>query len=152
MMSTPLNSRTRYYLRAMIAVAGILVGNDGLNAQSLGGEGDHGNVMASPAPWVGTHFAVHVTQFPSAFRPTHTSISQRQAEVSVQRDPNAGLQTTRLLKAAGYGAIVGGVGFATLNYAFTTSTPRDEYLLPSLALGALGGAIVGAVVGMLPIW
>jgi len=49
------------------------------------------------------------------------------------------------------GALVGGVGFAAANYAFTKSSPRSEYTLPSLVLGGLvggaAGALVGAVVG-----
>lgn len=50
------------------------------------------------------------------------------------------------------GALVGGVGFAGMNYAFTTSGPRDEYTVLSLflggAVGGVAGAIVGGIIGM----
>jgi hypothetical protein len=50
------------------------------------------------------------------------------------------------------GALVGGVGFAGMNYAFTTSGPRDEYTVLSLflggAVGGAAGAIVGGIIGM----
>jgi len=50
------------------------------------------------------------------------------------------------------GALVGGVGFATMNYAFTTSGPRDEYAMLSFmlggAVGGVAGAIVGGIIGM----
>lgn len=45
------------------------------------------------------------------------------------------------------GALVGGVGFAAANYAFTDSTPRDEYTLLSFLLGAAVGGATGAVAG-----
>lgn len=45
------------------------------------------------------------------------------------------------------GGLVGGVGFAATNYAFTTSTPRDEYTLPSFVMGAAVGGATGAIVG-----
>lgn len=50
------------------------------------------------------------------------------------------------------GALVGGVGFATVNYAFTESTPRDEYTVLSFLLGAAGGSVAGAVVGAIIGW
>lgn len=53
------------------------------------------------------------------------------------------------------GALVGGVGFAAVNHAFTQSSPRDEYTLLSFLLGgAVGGAVgaaVGAIIGV-PEW
>jgi hypothetical protein len=45
------------------------------------------------------------------------------------------------------GALVGGVGFAAANYAFTESGPRDEYAVLSLMLGGAVGGVAGAVVG-----
>jgi hypothetical protein len=45
------------------------------------------------------------------------------------------------------GALVGGVGFATVNYAFTESGPREEYALLSLMLGGAVGGVAGAVAG-----
>ncbi|HEY0023635.1 MAG TPA: hypothetical protein VGB24_12015 [Longimicrobium sp.] len=47
----------------------------------------------------------------------------------------------------GVGALAGGVGFAAMNYAFTTSGPRDEYALLSFMLGGAVGGVAGAVVG-----
>lgn len=50
------------------------------------------------------------------------------------------------------GALVGGTGFAAMNYAFTTSGPRDEYTMLSFllggAVGGVAGAIVGGIIGM----
>lgn len=45
------------------------------------------------------------------------------------------------------GALVGGVGFAAANYAFTEGAARTEYTVPSLFLGAAVGGVAGAVVG-----
>jgi hypothetical protein len=45
------------------------------------------------------------------------------------------------------GALVGGVGFAAANYAFTEGPARTVYTVPSLFLGAAVGGVAGAVVG-----
>lgn len=50
------------------------------------------------------------------------------------------------------GALVGGVGFATMNYAFTTSGPRTEFTVLSLLLGGAVGGVAGAVVGGIIGW
>lgn len=47
----------------------------------------------------------------------------------------------------GIGALVGGLGFASLNYAFTTNGPRGEYTAQSLLLGGVVGGVAGAIVG-----
>lgn len=51
------------------------------------------------------------------------------------------------LKGLAVGALVGGVGFAAVNYAFSESAVRTEYTLLSFLLGAAGGGAAGAVVG-----
>ena len=45
------------------------------------------------------------------------------------------------------GALVGGIGFAAVNYTLTTSSPRDEYTLLSFLLGAAVGGAAGSMVG-----
>lgn len=56
------------------------------------------------------------------------------------------------LYGAAIGALVGGAGLAGLNYALTTSIPRDEYtrllFFQGAAAGGAAGAIVGAIVGV----
>jgi hypothetical protein len=51
------------------------------------------------------------------------------------------------LYGLGIGVAIGGVGFAALNYALTTNSPRNEYTLLSFLLGAAGGGAAGAVLG-----
>ena len=48
---------------------------------------------------------------------------------------------------AGIGALVGGVGFAAMNYAKTESSPRTEYTGLSLMLGGVVGGAAGLVIG-----
>lgn len=54
---------------------------------------------------------------------------------------------TGALYGLGIGALAGGVGFAGLNYLFTTSIPRDEYTRLALFVGAVAGGSVGVIVG-----
>lgn len=51
------------------------------------------------------------------------------------------------LYGAGIGALVGGVGFAGLSYAFTKSKPRDAGVRIMFVLGAAAGSAAGAIVG-----